>query len=307
MTQTILITGASEGMGLSAARQLSAKGANIIIVSRTPSKLQAALEEIRSAARDPATQRFHLIPADVSSPGYATAVLDEAASWNGGQLPDAVWCIAGAATPGLFVDVDMATMRWQMDVNYFGTAEMSHAIMKRWLAEPASANKEEDARHLVMTTSVVAFYSIPGYAPYAPAKAAIKSLADTISQEALLYPQDIKVHVVCPGTILSPGFDRETQLKPEVTKKLEETDPKQTPDEVARAAIRGLERGHYLIAVNWLGTLMKWAGLAGSFRNSWVIDTLGALFVVLIWPIVHMDIHGKIRDYGKKHMHPATK
>ena len=46
--QTILITGGSEGMGLSAATMLSAKGANIIVVSRNATKLQTALKQIQA-------------------------------------------------------------------------------------------------------------------------------------------------------------------------------------------------------------------------------------------------------------------
>ena len=46
-TQTILLTGASEGMGKSVAKKLAAKGANILIVSRNVAKLEAALAEIK--------------------------------------------------------------------------------------------------------------------------------------------------------------------------------------------------------------------------------------------------------------------
>ena len=191
-----------------------------------------------------------------------------------------------------------------MDVNFYGTAEMSHAIMRTWLA--ADAPVEKEPKHLIMTTSVVALYTIPGYAPYAPSKWALRGLADTLSQEAMLYPQNVKVHIVYPGTILSPGFERENQSKPEITKILEESDPKQTPDEVAEAAIRGLERGDYFVTVNFLGSLMKWGMLGGSFRNNWVVDTLGAWLVSIIWIFVQFDLHGKIRSFGKKHGHPST-
>lgn len=41
------MTGASEGLGLAAAKQLAAKGANIVLVSRSIDKLQAALEDVK--------------------------------------------------------------------------------------------------------------------------------------------------------------------------------------------------------------------------------------------------------------------
>jgi short-subunit dehydrogenase len=45
--QTVLITGASEGMGKSVAKQLAQKGANILIVARNVGKLEEALSEIK--------------------------------------------------------------------------------------------------------------------------------------------------------------------------------------------------------------------------------------------------------------------
>ncbi|GJN69063.1 3-dehydrosphinganine reductase [Purpureocillium lilacinum] len=302
--KTVLITGASEGMGLSVAQKLAARGANLILVSRSAAKLEAALQSVKAAAKNPETQRFHYISADVSAPSYAGPLLAQAREWNNGRSPDVVWCVAGFSIPELFVDMDMASLRKQMDVNFYGTAEMSHAVFREWLAPDAPIEKEP--RHLVMTTSVVAFYSIPGYAPYAPSKWAIRGLADTLSQEAMLYPQIVKVHAVFPGSILSPGYDRENISKPGITKVLEETDPKQTPDEVAEMAIRGLERGDYYITVNWLGSLMKWGTLGGAFRNNWVVDTLGAWLAPIAWIFAQMDMHGKIRGYGKKHGHPST-
>lgn len=200
--------------------------------------------------------------------------------------------------------MDMESLRRQMDVNFYGTADMSHAVLREWLA--ADAPVEKEPKHLIMTTSVVAFYTIPGYAPYAPSKWALRGLADTISQEVMMYPQKVKIHVVYPGSILSPGFERENRSKPAITKLLEASDPKETPDQVADTAIRGLERGDYFVTVNFLGHLMRWGVLGGSFRNSWIIDTLGAWVASILWFFVQMDLHGKIRGYGKKHGHPST-
>lgn len=301
--KTILITGASEGLGLSAAQQLSSKGANIVLVSRSTEKLQAALPLVKAAAKDPSTQRFHHIAADVSAPSYAVSLLAEVKAWNGGKAPDIVWCVAGTSTPDLFVDMDMASLRHQMDVNFYGTAEMSHAILREWLAPDAPV--EQEAKHLIMTASVLALYTIPGYAPYSPSKWAMRGLADTISQEVMMYPQNVKVHVVFPGTILSPGYAREILTTPEITTILEAGDPQQTPDEVAAAAIKGLERGEYFITVAFLGSLMKWGVMGGSFRNNWVVDTVMSWVVSLIWIFVQPDLHGKIRKYGKTHGHPS--
>ncbi|OAA73974.1 3-ketodihydrosphingosine reductase [Cordyceps fumosorosea ARSEF 2679] len=303
--KTVLITGGSEGMGLAVATQLSAKGANLILVSRSAAKLEDAMKAVKAAAKNPSTQRFHYIPADVSVPSYADTVVAAATAWNGDRAPDVVWCIAGVAVPKLFIETDAAALRRQMDINFHGTADMAHAILRAWLAP--GPDTTSSPKHLVMTSSAAALYTIPGYAGYAPSKWALRGLADTLSQEVLLYPgRDVRVHVVFPGTILSPGFVAEERTKPEVTRQLEAADPKQTPEEVARAAIRGLEAGQFMVVVNWLGHLMRFGVIGGSLRNSWLLDTLGAWLVPLIWIFVQHDQLSTVRNFGKKHGHPST-
>lgn len=206
--------------------------------------------------------------------------------------------------PKLFVDMDAASMRRQMDINFHGTSDMSHAILRAWLSPEAPVEKQP--RHLIMTASAAALYTIPGYAGYAPSKWALRGLADTLSQEVMLYPQNVQVHIVFPGTILSPGFEVEERTKPEITKQLEAADPKQTPEEVAASSISGLEAGQFMITVNWLGQLMRFGVIGGSFRNNWLLDTIGAWLVPIIWIFVQYDQVSTVRSFGKKHGHPST-
>ncbi|KAL0931059.1 short-chain dehydrogenase [Colletotrichum truncatum] len=302
--KTILLTGASEGMGRCVALRLAAKGANLVLVARNPARLQELVSECKSAAKHPATQRFKYIVADVSLENYAAPVIAEATAWNGGRSLDIVWCIAGMATTGFWIDTPFSATRRNMDVNFYGTAEMAHAILREWLAPDAPV--EDEPKHLIMTTSVVAFFTVVGYGPYASSKWAIRALADTLSQEVLLYPQNVKIHVVFPGTITSPGLERENITKPQITHQLEELDPVQSPEDVADLSIKGLERGEYFVTVAFLGSLMKWSGLGGSFRNNWIVDTFMILITPWVWMFILPDFVRQCTSYGKKHGHPAT-
>lgn len=234
---------------------------------------------------------------------YATPLIAEAIAWNGGTAPDIVWAVAGTCEPGLFVESPPSSLRTHMDLNYYGMADLSHAILTKWLAPDAPTDRP---RHLILTSSVVAFYTVAGYGAYAPAKAAIRSLADTISQELLLYPQDVGVHVVYPGTIDSPGLVRENKVKPEITRLLEKDDPVQTAEEVAGRAVAGLEAGEYFVTVSWLGHLMRWGALGGSLRNNWVVDTVMGVVAVLAWIVAQPVILGTVRKYAREHGHPKT-
>ncbi|KAE8446956.1 hypothetical protein EG329_011438 [Mollisiaceae sp. DMI_Dod_QoI] len=308
--KTVLLTGASEGMGKSVAIQLAQKGANIIIVARNVGKLEAALAEIKAAATSPSTQRFQYMSADVSDPDDASRIIAESIAWNNGQAPSIVWCIAGASSPGLFIDTPRSVMRAQMDINFWSCVDMAHAILNEWLAPGAADSGKKkgkgEEKHLVFTSSVVAFYPVVGYAPYAPSKAAIKSLSDSLVQECLLYGDEVKVHTVFPGTISSPGLEMENKTKPEITHMLEESDPVQTPDVVAAKAIRGLEKGEYLVTVSWLGSLMRGCAWGGSKRGNWVVDTSMTWLASLVWFFVGKELDGKVRTYGRTHGHPST-
>lgn len=193
-----------------------------------------------------------------------------------------------------------------MDVNFWSCVDMAQAILSEWLSPAGIQGGKGQERHLVFTSSVIAFYPVVGYAPYAPSKAAIKSLSDSLVQECLLYGDEVKVHTVFPGTISSPGLETENKTKPEITHILEESDPVQTPDVVARKAIEGLERGEYLVTVSWLGALMRGCAWGGSKRGNWVIDTVVTWVAALVWFFVGMDLDGKVRSYGRKHGHPST-
>ena len=205
-----------------------------------------------------------------------------------------------------------------MDINYWAAAYLAQATLKAWLKpsgnkQDAAAAKATKPRHFLMTSSVVCFVGIAGYAPYAPGKAALRSLADTLRSEVNLYnglrstntaagvpSADIKIHCVCPGTITSPGLEIENQSKHPVTHLLEKDDPKQTEDEVAAAAMKGLEKGGYLVATQLLGKAMRASMLGGSPRNNWLVDTLFGWVTYVAWLFIGPDLEGKVFEFGKK-------
>jgi 3-dehydrosphinganine reductase len=223
----------------------------------------------------------------------------------------------------LFLDCDIETMRRQMETNYWSCAYMAHEVLRAWVKPdslPASSEKKEPpTRHLIFTASAVVFCGVAGYAPYAPSKSAIRSLADTLRSEMNFYngarrangktvnsdspappPADIDVHCVIPGTIQSPGLENENRTKHAVTFALEDVDPVQTPDECAAAAIKGLEKGEYIPVTNWLVYIMRAGGWLGSPRSNSVIDVVVSWFIALVWLYMQPDMARTVWNYGKK-------
>lgn len=329
-------------MGRGLGKLLAQKGANVIIVARDVKKLQAALEYISAAAAKPKTQRFHCISADLTSAAENVRVLTEATAWNNGQMPEIVWANAGASHPALFLDTSIETMRQQMEVNYWAATYLAHATLKAWLypstktstssssstttssaaAAGASSAKRPalPTRHFILTSSSIAFCNVAGYGAYGAAKAGLRSLADSLRSELNLYngarrssstatgpppaPYDVQIHAIYPGTILSPGHENEQKTKHAVTTLLEESDPRQSEDEVAGAAVRGLERGEYMVATNWLGQLMRVAAMQGSPRDNVVWDTVVGGVANLAWLFIGPDMEAKVWNWGKKNGMP---
>ncbi|KAJ8114520.1 hypothetical protein OPT61_g3621 [Boeremia exigua] len=319
--KTVLLTGASQGMGKEVARLLSARGANLILVARTAKNLESAVEYARSHAKNPSTQRFHYISADVTSEIENERILADATAWNNGVMPEVVWAIAGASTPGLYVETSTETLRNQMDLNYFAAAYLAHKTLKAWWYPdtPYSSQSKgavpQGTRHFIITSSGAALVGLAGYTPYAPAKAALRSLADGLRSEALLYngarrskavtgqdpaPFDVNVHAVMPGTILSAGFANEEKTKHPVTRLLESSDPRQTEVEAATAAVQGLENGHYMPTTNWLINVLRLGSLGSSQRNNIISDTVMAWIVSIAWLFMVPDLDGKVWGWGKK-------
>lgn len=324
--QTVLLTGASYGMGKEIAKLLSQRGANVILVARNIEKLKASTEYAKAAAKNPSTQRFHYISADCTSEAENARLLNEATTWNNGSAPEIVWANAGSSTPGLFLDQKSDTMRSQMDINYWAACYLAHATLKAWLY-PDTPYKHgaapQPTRHFIATASVISFCNIAGYGGYAPAKAALKSLCDGLRQEINIYngarrtknsatdcapaPFDVAINMISPATITSPGEQNENLTKPAVTKKMEEADSKQSELEAATAAIKGLEAGNYSTATSFIADLMRMSSMGSSARDNIVKDTLGMWLTSIVWLFLGPDFDRQIFNWGKQEGMPDFK
>jgi 3-dehydrosphinganine reductase len=239
----------------------------------------------------------------VSSAEENERIMAETTAWNHGHAPDIVWQIAGAAHPALFTDTPVEVLRNQMDVNYWGAAYLAHTTLKAWI-QPAAAK-------------VAAVLGAAGYAPYSPAKAAMRSLADTLRSEVLLYngsrrskdaaisaaapERDISIHLILPGTISSPGLQTENLTKHAVTKLLEKDDIVQNEEQVAAGAVRGLEKGGFIVTTQIIAHLLRAGMLGGSARNNWFVDTVMSWVMAVVWLFVGSDMDAKVFNYGKKY------
>ncbi|GAA5913832.1 3-dehydrosphinganine reductase [Sporobolomyces salmoneus] len=290
------IGGGSEGLGLSLACQLAARGANVSIVSRSQAKLDKALEEIESHRQNP-QQIFKAYACDLTNPSAAASTLRTACkaipSSTSSNSPDYVFACAGGCVPGMFTSVS-AEKQWEcMEWNFRTCLNTIH--------EAVVAMKESGDRRggkVVLTSSVLALMSFAGYSTYSPSKYAIRGLAESLRNELILY--NIDVHLFLPATIFSPGFENEQKLKPEITKKIEGPDEGLTPDQVAKELIKGLERDDFYITYEPVGHMFR-NSRGITPRNNFLIDSFWSLVGTIALPVWGwMSADGEVKKEAKR-------
>jgi 3-dehydrosphinganine reductase len=246
----VFITGGSSGIGLSMARQVAQKGGHVWLVARDPVKLEKACGEVKQARFDP-SQIVGFSVADVSVESQAKAAVEQATKSFG--FPDIVVNNAGITHPGYFQDLDAEIFRQMMDVNYFGTLNVTRAVVPEMIRKGGG--------DLVNVSSGVAFLAVFGYSAYAASKWAIRGFSDVLRSE--LKQHGIRLHIAMPPDTDTPQLAGEESIKPEETKIIASTNKVYSPEKVAKDILDGVVRNRYIILTGldtiffyWLSNLL---------------------------------------------------
>jgi len=234
--KTVYITGGSSGIGLSAASLLAEAGASVLVFARGRERLEEAVLEIEGRRRSD-SQRFASMQLDVSDHQEVDRVMSRAVEGFG--VPDLLINAAGKARPRHFEDISYEQFDGIMKTNLYGVWNTIKALV------PHMKNR---GGHIVSISSMAGFVGVFGYADYGASKFAVLGLSETIRSELKRYR--IRVSVLCPPDTDTPGFAVENRTKPEETKAVSGTARLMDPDDVARALLKGIRRGRFMILVN---------------------------------------------------------
>lgn len=155
--------------------------------------------------------------------------------------------------------------------------------------------EQEVKGSIILTSSVLGFFAVPGYSAYAPIKHAIRGLAESLKIELLLY--GIGVHCYFPSTMYTPGFAEEQKGKPELTKIIEGPDEGLSPEECAKRLINGLEKGHTLITSDPIGHLFRNSMRGMSPISDCLLDPIFAAVATIAIPIWRKITERQVKSY----------
>lgn len=229
---TVLITGASSGIGAGLAREFARRGARVALVARRVEPLEALAVELKRGGGQASAHR-----GDVTRDGDIARVVAELG--KEGVVPDIVIANAGFGVVGAADRLTVADYQRQFDTNVYGVLRTLH--------ETIDSLRRSRGRFVIMG-SVAGHVSAPGGSAYAMSKFAVRALAEALHG-------DLKTAAV-GVTLISPGFVDSDIRRVDNQGGMHAQAPDPVPawlrmrtDKAARAMARGILKGRKEVIV----------------------------------------------------------
>lgn len=187
MKKTVLITGASSGIGKELAYVYAENNYNLILVARRKERL----EEIRKNIVEEHSVSVELFVMDLSKMDSAEKIFDLMV--EKGLCVDVLINNAGFGVIGLFSETDIDKEADMLMLNMLTLTKLTKLFVRSLI--------KNGGGHIINIASTAAFQSVPTMATYAATKAYVLSFSEAIAFE--LKKQNVKVTAICPGATQS--------------------------------------------------------------------------------------------------------
>lgn len=191
---TVLITGASSGLGREMARIVSKDAQKLILVGRNAERLDELKKELESAG---------------DRPEVVTEIMDLSIHENceklHGKYPDVDLLINNAGF-GDFGDFDKTSLEKDIGMIETNVAAL-HILTKLYLKDMV----ERDSGHILNVASIAGFMPGPLMATYYATKAYVVRLSEAVRQELKARRSKVGISILCPGPV-STGFARNANI-----------------------------------------------------------------------------------------------
>ena len=217
--ETVLVTGASSGIGEAFARRLAGMGKDLVLVARSRETLEALARELSEEHGI----HTHVIVADLARPSAAQAVYAETEAM--GWAVDLVINNAGFSRAGEFTEIPLDTQADMVRLNVSTVVELSRLYL------PAMCERRRGG--IIQVASNAAFQPVPYMSVYAASKAFVLRLSEALAEE--VRDDGVTIMALCPGATAT-GFWQVAGLWEGHQRWMH------SPDLVVDVALRGFER-----------------------------------------------------------------
>ena len=194
--KTLLITGASSGLGAALAGQAARQGHRLALTARRADRLDAVADRARALG----SPQVITIAADLADPGSPDRIVAALSERLGGL--DVLINNAGFGLPSAFAWADASALRRQIEVNFTAPVLLTHAALPLLL----------DRRGMVINVgSAITSLAAPALGAYGPTKAALAYWNDALRRE--LRHRGLRVCLVEPGPVATEFFEAVVALK----------------------------------------------------------------------------------------------
>ncbi|MCP5206788.1 MAG: SDR family oxidoreductase [Hahellaceae bacterium] len=190
-TKTVLITGASSGIGYAIAKRFASEGYAVVLVARRKEKLDAVAKELKQKYATPVTTISH----DLSAHNAARTLYTKMGELN--INVDVLVNNAGRGHYGQCIDLDVEMEEETIALNVTALTSLSKLFGK------AMASRHQG--HIINIASIAAFIPGPGMAVYNASKAFVLSFSEALHEE--LRASGVGVTASCPGPTESEFFE----------------------------------------------------------------------------------------------------
>jgi short-subunit dehydrogenase len=218
---TSLVTGASSGLGEEFARQLAARGGDLVLVARSADRLEALADDLRARHRVTVTT----LPADLSLPAEVSRVAAHAATTE----IDVLVNNAGFGTYGTFADLDAGREHDEIMVNAVAAVDLAHAVLPGMLGRRRGG--------IITVASAAAFQPSPHQAVYGATKAFALAFTEALWVETR--GTGVRILALCPGPVATGYFTalgNQNATTSVIYRRMAD------PADVVKAALRGFDR-----------------------------------------------------------------
>jgi NAD(P)-dependent dehydrogenase (short-subunit alcohol dehydrogenase family) len=236
--KTVVITGATGGMGRALCRRFGQAGAKIALLDLQLEPLEAFAHEL-----DDAGIQTLALPCDVIDEQACRSAMQKIDESFGGI--DVLINNAGITHRSAFAKTQMQVFRQVMEVNFFGALHCTQAALPALLASRGM---------IIVMSSIAGFSPLFGRSGYSASKHALHGLFESLRTE--LSDKGVRVMMVCPG-FTATNIERNAldgdggpTMHPRST-----TGKIATPEEVAEAIYRGAVKNKRLLVLSRIGKL----------------------------------------------------